>query len=514
MSNNIPKTLATIKADSAHRGNASRWRNIPIPFKPKEVPEGDKATSVKIKVTENYSEVFDLFEGGADIESYCRFFQQVDGAISKQRLREISDEHQAAYDAADDLLKAHLELKPNEEEGAKEDDEAESSSDESSDSESDGDDDSDTDTDRNKKTSKSSKKKSSKKPASKKLTKLERWTLRRKKMKKRMAVSKKMIRTQAEKAFRLQESLFGVEQRVGVQKITREVCYQEYEDEDGDLITEPRGHTWETFRLVRVEYMLTVCKKDAAEQQRYYLMWAVQKPYGMPYRTFQTRMMTINSYLPLLPCIKDSDMATDATVRMNVSISDHDMANLLLRACNAEWEAQWALVNTYLPSSMRGFLSKMEAIEQVMETQTIPRRQRLTNGNGSDKATSSKSTSKGGQKEGSSNTGKQKHCQLCQTHGGAAHTHNTKDCRRYTKEGKERSDFGKGKKKGSPSGKPSGSSDYVSKKSYKQMRKRAEKAEAKNKKRERSRDSSRDRRRRRKRDYYSDSDSSGSESDY
>ena len=38
-----------------------------------------------------------------------------------------------------------------------------------------------------------------------------------------------------------------------------------------------------------------------------------------------------------------------------------------------------------------------------METQTIPRRNRLTNGTGSDKATSSKSISKGGQKEGISN---------------------------------------------------------------------------------------------------------------
>ena len=36
-------------------------------------------------------------------------------------------------------------------------------------------------------------------------------------------------------------------------------------------------------------------------------------------------------------------MATDATVRMNVSISEHDMANLLLRACNAEWEAREAI---------------------------------------------------------------------------------------------------------------------------------------------------------------------------
>ena len=503
MSNNNKKTLATIKADSAHRGNGSH-RHVPVTFKPlDEAAEGDKGPSVKIKVTEDYSQTFDPFDGGNHIEPYLKHFQQLEGIFEKQRLRETSEEHQEAYEAAEELLKAHLELKPDEEEGAKDDDEADSSSDESSDSESDDD--------------------RKKKKPTKKLNKIERWTLRRKKMKRRMIRSKKLITKQVEKAFDLQNSLFSVEQRVSFQKIMREVCYQSYENVDGDLV-KPRGITWESFRIARVEYMLTVCKKDAAEQQRYYLMWAVQKPYGLPYRTFQARMLTINSYLPLLPCLKDSDMATDATVRMNVSISEHDMANLLLRACNAEWEAQWTLVNTYLPSSMRGFLSKMEAIEQVMETQAIPRRHRLANGNQgsdkatsskwSDKATSSKSTSKGGQREGNSNTEKQKHCQLCQEHGGKAHTHNTKDCRRYSKEGKERADFGaKGNRK-FPSGKPSGSSErHVSKKSYKQMKKRAEKAEAKVRKRDRSRDSSRDRRHRRKRDYYSDSDS-GSESDY
>ena len=97
-------------------------------------------------------------------------------------------------------------------------------------------------------------------------------------------------------------------------------------------------------------------------------------------------------------------MATDATVRMNVSISDHDMANLLLRACNAKWEAQtqWALVNTYLPSSMCAVLSKMEAIEHKswkpkLFLDVIVLRMVLG------LIRKCKSTSKGGQKEGISN---------------------------------------------------------------------------------------------------------------
>ncbi len=47
----------------------------------------------------------------------------------------------------------------------------------------------------------------------------------------------------------------------------------------------------------------------------------------------------------------------------------------------------------------------------------------------------------------------EKHCNLCKKHGGAYTTHNTRDCRRFEKDGKEKSNFRtakKGRKKGNP----------------------------------------------------------------
>jgi hypothetical protein len=47
----------------------------------------------------------------------------------------------------------------------------------------------------------------------------------------------------------------------------------------------------------------------------------------------------------------------------------------------------------------------------------------------------------------------EKHCNLCKKHGGAYTTHNTRDCRRFEKNGKEKSDFRaakKGRKKSNP----------------------------------------------------------------
>ncbi len=47
----------------------------------------------------------------------------------------------------------------------------------------------------------------------------------------------------------------------------------------------------------------------------------------------------------------------------------------------------------------------------------------------------------------------EKHCDLCKKHGSTYTTHNTRDCRRFEKDGKEKSDFRaakKGGKKGNP----------------------------------------------------------------
>jgi hypothetical protein len=42
----------------------------------------------------------------------------------------------------------------------------------------------------------------------------------------------------------------------------------------------------------------------------------------------------------------------------------------------------------------------------------------------------------------------EKHCNLCKKHGGAYTTHNTRECRRFEKDGKEKSDFCTPKKSG------------------------------------------------------------------
>lgn len=76
-----------------------------------------------------------------------------------------------------------------------------------------------------------------------------------------MARSKKMIPRQVEKAFRLQESLFA----------------------DNELLMKIAGTLLSSWSHLGILphclswVMLTVCKKDAAEQQRYYLKGISEK---------------------------------------------------------------------------------------------------------------------------------------------------------------------------------------------------------------------------------------------
>ena len=108
MSNNNKKTLATIKADSAHRGNVNH-RQVPVTFKPlDEAAEGDKGPSVRIKVTQDYSQTFDPFDGGNDIEPYRQRFEikSKDQAESWSDLIHLC---QVLNETPDDQLKEKLE---------------------------------------------------------------------------------------------------------------------------------------------------------------------------------------------------------------------------------------------------------------------------------------------------------------------------------------------------------------------------------------------------------------------
>jgi hypothetical protein len=113
--------------------------------------------------------------------------------------------------------------------------------------------------------------------------------------------------------------------------------------------------------------------------------------------------------------------------------------------CPIQWQDQYNInKNGMMLSAMRSLLTSLEAIKRVCTYKKA-------------KLEFSKKTSYKG-KKGKKHPGTksmarvpkkvhfEKHCDLCKKHGGAYTTHNTRDCCRFEKDGKEKSDFRVAKK--------------------------------------------------------------------
>ncbi len=104
-----------------------------------------------------------------------------------------------------------------------------------------------------------------------------------------------------------------------------------------------------------------------------------------------------------------------------------------------------------MPMDMRLLLTSLEAIKRICTYEK---------GKSESSKKSSHKSEKGKKCPGTNSTVRvpkkvhfKKHCDLCKKHRGAYTTHNTHDCCRFEKDGKERSDFRaakKGGKKGNP----------------------------------------------------------------
>jgi hypothetical protein len=101
------------------------------------------------------------------------------------------------------------------------------------------------------------------------------------------------------------------------------------------------------------------------------------------------------------------------------------------------------------PVDMRLLLLSLKAIERVCG------QERSEKSNASHDKKASHSKKKGTNRPGTDNNARvpkkartKKHCNLCKKHGGAYTTHNTCDCRRFKKDGMEKSDFFAAKKGG------------------------------------------------------------------
>jgi hypothetical protein len=209
-----------------------------------------------------------------------------------------------------------------------------------------------------------------------------------------------------------------------------------------------RTKTYKSFLDCTKHHLLTVFREDAAEQLKFYISNVLKKPQRVTVRMFFTRVEQLNSNVLLLPCLHNSPRATLATKPV-IPFDEAELANLLLRMCPDSWQNQYNLNQDTIPQDLRRLLIVLENIEKLGITTTVPQKP-PANGNGNAKSNGKESNGK--RKGTDSSTGlsykkkrMDKHCVLCQKHGGKPATHNTGDCTKYEKDGTVKPSWSSGK---------------------------------------------------------------------
>jgi hypothetical protein len=215
---------------------------------------------------------------------------------------------------------------------------------------------------------------------------------------------------------------------------------------DGSLNKGPRERDWDSFLDCIELHKLTIFSYDAAELQRYYMQQHVRKPQQVTIRAFVTRMGLLNDYLAYLPTVEDSSMAVTDTKKGNVPFDEADLAGIVLKAVPTLWVNQYNLTHSTLPKSPRLLLPDMENIERIMnEKRAESAKAKGKEGTASAGAKSNpkKRASKGSAERVPKKARTAMFCQHCKVNGGPYTSYNTKDCRKYDKDGKAVASAGK-----------------------------------------------------------------------
>jgi hypothetical protein len=168
-------------------------------------------------------------------------------------------------------------------------------------------------------------------------------------------------------------------------------------------------------------------------------------------RQFVHCVEQLNAYIAQMPCFYYSPPHTNASTKPeNIPFTEAELGAHVLRMCPLPWQDQYNMNKKgMMPMDMHLLLTSLEVIERICTHEK---------GKPDNLEKSNKSSYKG--KKGKKHPGTnptvrvpkkvqfEKHCDLCKKHGGAHTMHMTRDCRKYEKDGTEKSSFRAAKKGG------------------------------------------------------------------
>jgi hypothetical protein len=149
-----------------------------------------------------------------------------------------------------------------------------------------------------------------------------------------------------------------------------------------------------------------------------------------------------------MPCFYYSPNTNASTKPKNVPFTEAELGAYVLCMCPLPWQDQYNMNEKGMtPMDMCLLLTLLEAIERIC-TYVKGKLDTFEKSN-----ESSNKGEKGKKCPGTSSTVRvpkkvcfEKHCNLCKKHGGAHTMHKTSECRRFEKDGKEKSSFCTAKK--------------------------------------------------------------------
>ncbi len=243
-------------------------------------------------------------------------------------------------------------------------------------------------------------------------------------------------------------NLLSPESKYALNKIVDEQTECDpYVNLQGVSMEGPRGMSHKSFNNCMMFHLLTAFPINAAEQEKYYITNVLKEPQRVNVRQFVRRVEQLNAYISQIPCFYYSPQANAYTKPKNVSFTEAELGAHVLHMCPIQWHDQFNLTKKGMtPMDMRSLLTLLEAVERICAYEKGKLESSEKPSHRSEKGKKHPGT------EGPLRVPKkahfEKHCNLCKKHGGAYTMHNTRECRRFEKDRKEKSDFRTAKKGG------------------------------------------------------------------
>jgi hypothetical protein len=237
--------------------------------------------------------------------------------------------------------------------------------------------------------------------------------------------------------------------------VSKQTASNPFVNLQGVSLEGPRGMSHKSFNDCVMFHLLTAFPINAAEQAKYYISNVLKKPQRVKVCQFVRHVVQLNAYIAQMPCFYYSPNANASTKLENVPFTVAELGAHVLRMCPIQWQDQYNLNKKGMAlMDMRLLLILLEAMKCICTYEK---------GKLESYEKSKKSSNKGekGKKCPGTNSRVRvpkkihfkKNCELCKKHGGAYTMHNTCDCHRFEKDGKEKSNFHatkKGGRKGNP----------------------------------------------------------------